>query len=139
MTSAPNAYWNTSGTMTASTGNADVTVNDTSTTQTWDGFGGAFNETGWSYLMMLSQADRDKAMQLLFGTNGAHFALGRIPIGASDYALTRYTEDETAGDTTLANFSISRDMMYLIPYIKAAKTVNPNISSGPARGRRRPG
>ena len=37
---------------------------------------------------MLSQADRDKAMKLLFdATDGARFAWGRIPIGASDYAL----------------------------------------------------
>jgi glucosylceramidase len=127
VTSAPNAYWNTSGTLTTSTGNANVTVNDSTTKQTWDGFGGAFNEAGWSYLMGLSQTDRDKAMQLLFGTDGAHFGWGRIPIGASDYALTRYTEDETSGDTALSNFSISRDMMYLIPYINAAKDVNPNV------------
>jgi glucosylceramidase len=127
VTSAPNAYWNTTGTLTTSTGTATVTVNDTSTKQTWDGFGGAFNEAGWSQLMKLSQADRDKAMQLLFGTDGAHFGWGRIPIGASDYALTRYTEDETSGDTALSNFSISRDMMYLIPYINAAKDVNPNV------------
>ena len=31
-------------------------------------------------------------MKLLFdATDGAHFVMGRIPIGASDYALTRYT------------------------------------------------
>ena len=67
--------------------------------QTWEGFGGAFNEMGWNYLSMLSPADRDKAIQLLFGADGARFALGRIPIGASDYAMSRYTLDETPSDT----------------------------------------
>ena len=39
-------------------------------------------------------------MRLLFGaTDGARFAFGRIPIGASDYAINRYTLDETADDT----------------------------------------
>ena len=127
ITSAPNAYWNTSGTLATSTAAATVTVNDGSALRAWDGFGGAFNEAGWNVLMMLSQADRDNALQMLFGTSGAHFSWGRIPIGASDYALTRYTEDETAGDNALSNFSISRDMMYLIPYVNAAKTVNPNM------------
>jgi len=128
VTSAPGAYWNTSATWTAVTnGNADVTVNDSQTAQTWEGFGGAFNELGWNYLSMLSQGDRDNAIQLLFGINGAHFNIGRIPIGASDYALQRYTEDETANDTSLNDFSINQDMMYLVPYITAALKVNPSM------------
>jgi len=128
ITSAANAYW-TTGTITAVTsGTANVTVNDSSTRQTWEGFGGAFNEAGWSYIKNLSTADQTKTMQLLFDpTNGAHFVMGRIPIGASDYALTRYTEDETSGDTNLGSFSISRDMMYLIPYVKAAQQINGSL------------
>ncbi len=108
------------------TGTATVTVGDTAA-QTWEGFGGAFNEAGWKYLMTLSQADRDAAIQLLFGDDGARFNMGRIPIGASDYALARYTLDETANDTELASFSLTQDMMYLIPYVKAALAVKPNI------------
>jgi glucosylceramidase len=129
ITSAPSAYWNTSGTLTAVTsGTATVTVNDGTTMKTFEGFGGAFNEAGWNVLSMLSAADKDRAIKLLFdATDGAHFVMGRIPIGASDYALQRYTEDETANDTSLSSFSISRDMMYLIPYVKAAQAVNGSI------------
>jgi glucosylceramidase len=108
-------------------GTATVTVNDTNVLQSWEGFGGAFNEAGWNYLLMLSQADRDRAIQLLFGTDGAHFTMGRIPMGASDYALIRYTSDETANDTGLSSFSISRDTQYLVPYVKAAQAVNGSI------------
>jgi glucosylceramidase len=53
--------------------------------------------------------------------------MGRIPIGASDYAINRYTDDETAGDTSLNGFSITQDMMNLIPYVQAALKVNPNM------------
>jgi glucosylceramidase len=127
VTSAQNAYWVTTGTLTTVTSNADITVNDATTYQTWDGFGGSFNEMGWDDLANLSQADRDKAMQLLFGTDGAHFVFGRIPIGASDYAMDRYTLDETKNDYTMASFSIDRDKQKLIPYIKAALAVNPNV------------
>jgi glucosylceramidase len=130
VTSAPNAYWNTSGTLSVvTTGTAEVTVNDASTMQTWEGFGGSFNEMGWSYLLMLSQADRDKALQLLYGADGARFAFGRIPIGASDYAMSRYTLDEASSgtDPTLASFAITGDMDKLIPYIKAAQAVKGNI------------
>ena len=98
VTSAPGAYWKTDGQLTEVTsGNADVTVDDTATAQTWEGFGGAFNEMGWNVLSMLSPADRDRAIHLLYGADGARFAFGRIPIGASDYAIDRYTLDETAG------------------------------------------
>ena len=81
--------------------------------------------------MMLSQADRDRAMKLLFdGTDGANFVIGRIPMGASDYALVRHTYNETAGDNAMSNFSIARDMMAntgVIPYVKAAQAVRSNI------------
>src|SRR5215471_11366440 len=122
VTSAPGAYWTTDGQLTEVTGgNANVTVNDSATAQIWEGFGGAFNELGWRYLSMLSDSERDAAIRLLYGADGARFVFGRIPIGASDYAVDRYTLDETAGDTSLANFSIERDVQALIPYVKAAK------------------
>ena len=128
VTSTNGAYWKTNGTLTTVTsGTATVTVNDTSPLQTWEGFGGAFNEVGWNVISMLSASDQAKAIDYLFGSDAAHFAVGRIPIGASDYALQRYTDDETSGDTNLASFSITEDMKYLIPYIKAAQGANPSL------------
>jgi glucosylceramidase len=128
VTSAANAYWKTDGMLTeVTTGTADVTVNDGTPAQTWEGFGGAFNEMGWKYLMTLSEADRNLAIKLLFGDDGARFTMGRIPMGASDYAIERYSLNEMAGDTAMANFSIMKDKTYLIPYIKAAQAVRPDI------------
>jgi glucosylceramidase len=126
-TSAPGAYWKP-GTLTTVTTTADMTVTDTTTYQTWDGFGGAFNEMGWDDIQQLSAADQTRAIKLLFdATDGAHFVFGRIPIGASDYALTRYTLDESPNDYTMTNFSIAHDRALLIPYVKAALTINPNL------------
>ena len=128
VTSTTGAYWKTDGALTEVTaGTVDVTVNDATVAQTWEGFGGSFNELGWHYLSMLSEADRDMAIRLLFGNDGARFNMGRIPIGSSDYGVDRYTLDETANDTTLASFSITRDMQRLIPYIKAALAVRSDI------------
>lgn len=42
ITSASNAYWQTATLTQVSSGTATVTVNDGSTAQTWEGFGGAF-------------------------------------------------------------------------------------------------
>ena len=126
-TSAPGAYWKP-GTLTTVTSTADMTVTDTTTYQTWDGFGGAFNEMGWDDIQQLGAADQTRAIKLLFdATDGARFVFGRIPIGASDYALTRYTLDESANDYTMTNFSIAHDRTSLIPYVKAALMINPNL------------
>ena len=127
VTSASGSYWK-SGTWTEVTSTATVTVDDTKASQTWEGFGGAFNEKGWSYLT--TKAMQDQAIQLLFGTDGCNFAWGRIPIGASDYGMDRYTDDEVASgstDTSMASFSITRDKDKLIPYIKAAQAVKSDI------------
>ncbi len=128
VTTAQGAYWQTGTVTEVTSGTADVTVNDTTTYQTWDGFGGTFNEVGWYVLSMLDATSRDRAIQLLFDAQaGARFVYGRIPIGASDYAMSRYTLAETANDTTMSSFSIARDREKLIPYIKAALAVNPNL------------
>jgi glucosylceramidase len=127
VTSAPSAYWKIDGQLTDATGTADITVNDTAIAQSWEGFGGAFNEMGWNYLSILSQADRDKALNLLFGSDGANFAWARIPIGATDFSIDRYTLDETAGDTSMASFSIDRDKQKLLPYVQAAKALKGNL------------
>jgi glucosylceramidase len=141
MTSGPSGYGKTDAKWTEVTsGNATVTVNDTSTAQKWEGFGGAFNELGWKFLT--SKEMQDEAIKLLFSaTDGANFAWGRIPMGASDYGEIRYTLDDTgddvaptsnennrpAKDLELSKFSLDRDGKYLLPYIKAAQAVKNDI------------
>jgi glucosylceramidase len=105
-----------------------LTVNDTTTYQKWSGFGGAFNERGWDNLNQLSASDKTKALTLLFDpNNGANFLYGRIPIGANDYSIANYSEDDTANDTSLTSFSIAQDQKYIIPYVQAAKAINSGI------------
>ncbi len=140
LVTSTNGTWTTTATWTeTSSATADVTVDDTSAFQTWEGFGGAFHEMGWHQLS--TKALQDEAMGLLFGADGAKFAMARIPIGASDYALERYTLDDTGtdvipdsaesnrppADVTLSKFSIDRDKQTLIPYVKAALAINPNL------------
>jgi glucosylceramidase len=128
ITSGENAYWQTGTVMDLTSGTADLTINETTMNQVWDGFGGTFNEAGWDAMTQIDAAERDRAIRLLFSqTEGLRFTYGRIPIGASDYGINRYTLNDTAGDHAMNNFSLARDRMRLIPYIKAALAVNPNI------------
>lgn len=66
-------------------------------------------------------------MAALFGDEGCAFNLGRVPIGASDFALDGYSLDDTPGDLELKDFSIARDQKLLIPFIKAAMKVRPEL------------
>ena len=127
VTSEKNGYWKV-GTLTeVASGTAGVTVNEGSTFQKWEGFGGTFNEVGWAMLQLLGESDRKLAIDLLFGIDGARFAFGRVPIGSSDYGLTRYTLNEKAGDYAMESFSIEHDKGAMIPYIQAALAVKPDV------------
>jgi len=128
ITSAQNAYWNTTGQVTKVTsGTADVNVNTSTTYQRWDGFGGTFNEMGWDALSVVS-AEIPNVLKYMFDPKeGAGLVFGRIPLGASDYSMSWYTLDDTAGDYTMDKFSIARDREKLIPFIKEALKVKPDI------------
>ncbi len=127
MVSAKNSYWQPGTFTVVSDGVADVTVDLSDKKQAWEGFGGTFNEKGWDALSVVS-SEIPRAMKLLFDKNeGANFVYGRLPIGASDYSMDWYTLNETANDYSMTNFSIARDREKLIPYIKAALAVKPNI------------
>lgn len=129
VTSGPNAYWDTQQKLTTvESTTADLSVDENTKYQRFDGFGGTFNEMGWDALSVLDPAEVTRALELLFDRNkGAGFVYGRIPIGASDYAMSWYTLAETAGDYAMEHFSIERDRQKLIPYIKAALEIQSNI------------
>jgi len=128
VTSAQNAYWTTGGQVTKVTsGTADVTVDKNTTYQRWDGFGGTFNEMGWDALSVVPSEIPNAIKYLFDPKDGAKFVYGRVPLGASDYSMSWYTFDETANDYTMANFSIARDREKMIPFIKEALKVKPDL------------
>ena len=94
--------------------------------QTWEGFGGCFNELGWIALAGLPAAEQQAILNRLFHpAEDCRFTICRLPIGASDYAAQWYSHNEHDGDYSMAHFSIERDRSYLIPYIRAAQAIQP--------------
>jgi glucosylceramidase len=92
-----------------------------------EGFGGCFNEMGWDALITLPEKERNDVLNRLFSPSEANFTLNRMPMGASDYALSFYSFNDVAEDFNMVNFNIDRDRYILLPYIKAAKNVNPDL------------
>jgi len=60
-------------------------------------------------------------------TDGIGVSFLRVTISACDFSLNDYTYDDTSGDTSLTHFSISHDQAYMIPVLKYAKSLNPNL------------
>ena len=105
-----------------------VLVNSRRLAQVIDGWGGCFNERGWKAMERLAAPEQDALMRALFDPQmGLKLNLCRTPIGASDYGITLYSLDETPGDYTMAHFSIDRDKERLLPYIKAALAIRPDL------------
>lgn len=103
-----------------------VEVDATKPGQTMDGLGGAFNEQGWDALKALPADKRAAVLRALFDVkDGAAMRFNRIPIGASDFALSAYSLDDEKDDYALKSFSVKRDEECLLQYIKAAQAVNP--------------
>ena len=106
---------------------ADIEIFPEKKLQRIDGFGGCFNELGWEALLSLSSDERKGVLEQLFSTEGANFTICRVPIGASDYAFSYYSYDDVPDDFEMKNFNIDRDRYILIPYIKAAQEIRPNL------------
>ena len=122
------------GTSTAGVqGTIDV---DTATRyQEMVGFGAAFTgSSAWLIQYRMSGAQRDALMRELFGRDSATGGLGlswmRLPMGASDFSLHDYSYDDMpAGqsDTTLSRFSVDSDRVYILPTVKQALAINPQL------------
>jgi len=110
-----------------------ITVDDTTQYQQMDGFGGSLTDSSaWLIWNKLSTAQQTTLMQQLFSpSNGIGISFLRQPMGATDFSASgNYSYDDVpAGqtDVTLANFSVAHDATYIIPLVKQAISVNPNL------------
>ncbi len=105
----------------------DVEVHLDQPEQVIDGFGGSFNELGWEAMAVLDESTRRQVMAALFSEDGCNFNIGRMPIGANDFAVDWYSLNETSGDYDMEHFSIERDRQRLIPYIQLAIQLQPDL------------
>lgn len=92
-----------------------------------EGFGGAFSERGWDALSALPSGLKAQALASLFSNTGAAFNICRTPIAANDIARKWYSYAETPGDFDLKDFSIANDRQTLIPYIRSAMAIQPEL------------
>lgn len=131
VSTTPDTSWQTQNAAAITTGQQDTatTIVDLNhPQQTIEGFGTCFNELGWTSLSLLTEAERDTIFNELFKPNfGANFRICRMPVAANDFSRNWYSYNETEGDFEMKNFSIANDEETLIPFIKEALKINPEL------------
>lgn len=108
-----------------------IFVGDTTEYQKIDGIGASMTDSSaWLIHHKLSTENRNSVMKKLFSrSEGIGLSLLRQPIGASDFALQSYTYDDMASgsDDKLDHFSTAYDDDYMIPLLKQALQLNPQL------------
>src|ERR1700747_3066004 len=109
-----------------------VFVDETETYQYIEGFGASFTDSA-AYLLneKVPPSQLSSVMTSLFDhANGIGVSFVRNPMGASDLARFDYSYDDLpAGQTdpNLLNFSIAHDLVDIVPLVKQAKQINPQL------------
>jgi len=92
------------------------------------GFGGALTDATCYVLSQLTDIERQAVMHDLFAPGEMALNVCRTCIGASDYSRTVYSFDDSAEpDPELKKFSIEHDKAYILPVLRDARKVNPEL------------
>lgn len=81
------------------------------------GFGCCFSELSALALNSISEKEKSKILDELFGREGCNFNFCRTPMGSSDFATSFYSYNENDGDYDMEKFSVERDEKLLLPLI----------------------
>ena len=109
-----------------------IVVDEATTYQEIVGFGAAITDaSAWLIQNRLSAAQRDALLQELFGPSpGIGLSFTRLTMGASDFSLHQYSYDDMpAGqtDSALTYFSIDSNRAYVLPVVRRALAINPQL------------
>ena len=91
------------------------------------GFGAAFTDSACYMFHQLSAARREELFHQLFHPAAMSLSVCRTCIGSSDYATKVYSYDEGSPDPDLTRFSIAHDQEYILPILRQARGVNPDL------------
>ena len=111
-------------------GNLELFIDTSKPLQKVMGLGASITDSSAYVLTQLKEKDSalyNYAMEMMFDKNkGAGFTAVRLPVGASDYTATEkyYTYCDKPG---LENFTIEHNKKYILPILRAALKINPDI------------
>ncbi|MDE3199861.1 MAG: glucosylceramidase [Acidobacteriota bacterium] len=119
-----------------------INVDDSQRFQKIDGFGASLTDAAaWLFAKKLPPRQTDKTFEQLFSPEkGIGLSFLRQPIGSSDLAVTFYSFDDLCKQSTTActtpegvtdprleHFSLAHDEEYILPLLKKAIALNPDL------------
>ena len=105
-----------------------ITVDTAKAYQGVLGFGAAFTDAACFTLNRLDPVVRKELFKNLFDPSRMGLSVSRICMGSSDYATKAYSYDEGLDpDPEMARFSIEHDKAYILPILREARAVNPDM------------
>jgi glucosylceramidase len=109
-----------------------IDIDEAQAYQTMDGFGASMTDaSAWLIANRLAPERRNELMGKLFDrTEGIGISYLRVPMGASDFALSHYSYNdlpEGESDPELSRFSIKHDEEYIIPTLLQARKINTDL------------
>ncbi|MGD0790516.1 MAG: glycoside hydrolase family 30 protein [Terriglobales bacterium] len=104
-----------------------IVLNPEKEFQTILGFGAAFTDAACYTFDQLSPSARERLFHELFRPAEMGLNVCRTCIGSSDYSTKAYAYDEGEPDPELKRFSIEQDRRYILPILREARKVNPEI------------
>jgi glucosylceramidase len=109
-----------------------IAVDDSRKYQQIDGFGASLTDSSaWLLWHKLTDQQRKEVLEKLFSrSKGIGLSVLRQPMGASDFALEEYSYDDVPPgetDPELKKFSIDHDRAYIIPILRDALALNPQL------------
>jgi|HubBroStandDraft_5_1064220.scaffolds.fasta_scaffold34142_2 glucosylceramidase len=121
---APRATWRPAAGTPA---NDQLQLNPTIKFQEILGFGGAFTDATCHMFNQLAPPAREKLFHELFHPSEMGLNTGRVCVGSSDYSTKVYSYDDGEADPELTRFSIDHDREYILPILRQARQVNPDL------------
>jgi glucosylceramidase len=91
------------------------------------GFGGAFTDATCYMFNQLEPSAREQLFHELFHPSEMGLSTGRVCVGSSDYSTKVYSYDDGEADPELTRFSIDHDREYILPMLRQARQVNPDL------------
>lgn len=92
------------------------------------GFGAALTDASCSLLHAMDGSAQQALLAELFGSQGLRFSVARTCIGSSDYSARLYSfDDSPKPDPQLEHFDIEHDRSCILPSLRAARKVNPEL------------
>jgi glucosylceramidase len=109
------------------TADETILINPNQRFQSILGFGGAFTDAACYTFSQMSDSGRQQILDRLFSPTEMGLSVCRTCIGSSDYSTKMYSFDEGDPDPELKRFSIAHDEEYILPVLRQARKINPDL------------